>query len=58
MTKRECELFFALIVERLDTSASNCARAVAITCRDCLADERYARERRELERRASEGVAG
>jgi hypothetical protein len=48
MTKRECELFFALIVERLDASRAGSARAIAVTCRDCLADERYARERREL----------
>jgi hypothetical protein len=48
MTKRECELFFALIVERIDANAAQSARAIAAVCRDCLADERFARERREL----------
>jgi hypothetical protein len=48
MTKRECELFFALIAERIDANGVSSARAIAAVCREALADERFARERRGL----------
>jgi hypothetical protein len=49
MTKRECEQFFALIVERLDANGAHSARAIAAVCRECLEHERLIRERRELD---------
>lgn len=47
MTKRDCEAWFGVVVERINSNDSVGAQRVAVVARDLLIEERVGREKRQ-----------
>lgn len=47
MTKRDCEAWFGVVVERINSNDSVGAQRVAVVARDLLIEERASREKRQ-----------